>query len=546
MRKYLLLIIALFAFGFIQLSAQPVLYGVTSMGGSGDGGTLFQFDATTHILMVKKNFEKANGLKPFGKLLSASNGMLYGTTSEGGSLGYGTLFQYNPRTGAFTTKANFEYASTGAYSFGNLIEVTNGDIVGVCSSGGAGGYGTLWRYQISTNKLTKLKDFDAKTGAYPYSGAMLASNGKLYGVTTNYGPDRWGTLYEFDLKTNAFTLLQSFNSSNGAYGFGELAEVHEKLFGLTYLGGTNDQGTIFEYDLHAARFATRYNFDNGGNGGSPYGGGLILASNGRLYGTNTSGGQFETGILFSFDTRSGDVSKIYDFNNMGSGYSYSPVMQASDGNLYGMTNQGYHNGNYDDGSIYQFDMKSNRYATVLDFNKTTGTQPYWTGLTEAKPIKDTCEGNVAPVITAVKAPDAAQAISTNVRVDVGFVDTNVTAGSITWGDGTSSSGVLDGQTMTGTHAFGKPGIYTLKISLIDACKLEASTTWQYVVIFDPNSKCLSGAGRIDSPRNSCRDHRDEKGQGAFEMQVRYAKGGKKPVGHLEFSVKTNSDSEHEF
>ena len=375
------ILIAIIFFTGLVTFAQPNLLGVLTDGGPNGAGTLFTIDAATQTLQVKHAFNNTDGASPHGNLLYATNGMYYGTTNEGGSQGYGTLFQFDPLTNQLTTKFNFDYFNLGGYNYGQLTQLDNGDIVGVCSSGGIYGYGTIWKYSLDNNIVTKLADLDDQTGAFPYTGVMQASNGKLYGVTTNDGAGGFGTLYEFDLNNNAFTIRQNFDYSNGAFGYAQLIEVNGELFGVTYFGGSGGAGTIFKYDLNTSLFATVHSFNYGANGGMPYGGGLQLADNGLLYGTTSVGGQAGEGTLFSFNPASGIFNKLHDFT-VAQGPSYSPVMQASDGLLYGMTYQGFANNVFDNGSIFKFDLDQNTYSTIKSFDSSTGGKPILAGLAE--------------------------------------------------------------------------------------------------------------------------------------------------------------------
>jgi len=71
-------------------------------------------------------------------LLQAANGEFYGTTFQGGTLGflsYGTVFKITP-SGKLTTFLTFNIYN-GAYPEGKLIQDVNGDLYGTANSGGA-------------------------------------------------------------------------------------------------------------------------------------------------------------------------------------------------------------------------------------------------------------------------------------------------------------------------------------------------------------------------------------------------------------------------
>jgi len=63
----------------------PVLYGLTSAGGTLDTGVIFSYNIATGVETVQYNLpEVQNGAVPRGTLFQASNGLLYGTTSTDG------------------------------------------------------------------------------------------------------------------------------------------------------------------------------------------------------------------------------------------------------------------------------------------------------------------------------------------------------------------------------------------------------------------------------------------------------------------------------
>ena len=55
----------------------------------------------------------------------ASNGNIYGTMSEGGVHGFGTLFEYNPQSGVFTKKHDFNGEEGSHPEFARLLEINN-------------------------------------------------------------------------------------------------------------------------------------------------------------------------------------------------------------------------------------------------------------------------------------------------------------------------------------------------------------------------------------------------------------------------------------
>ncbi|HEX7415441.1 MAG TPA: choice-of-anchor tandem repeat GloVer-containing protein, partial [Bacteroidia bacterium] len=84
--------------GSLIQASDGMLYGMTGYGGANTYGVIFQYNPATNTLIDKYDFNNANGGNPQGSLMQATDGMLYGTTSNGGANFDGVIFQYNPVT----------------------------------------------------------------------------------------------------------------------------------------------------------------------------------------------------------------------------------------------------------------------------------------------------------------------------------------------------------------------------------------------------------------------------------------------------------------
>ena len=61
-----------------------------------------------------KDFDNTNGANPYGSLMQASDGKLYGMTSYGGSGSYGVIFSYDPSSSTYTKLMDFD-GTNGAF-----------------------------------------------------------------------------------------------------------------------------------------------------------------------------------------------------------------------------------------------------------------------------------------------------------------------------------------------------------------------------------------------------------------------------------------------
>jgi uncharacterized repeat protein (TIGR03803 family) len=348
------------------------LYGTTQGGGLTNHGTIFSI-ATNGLESTLYSFTGGkDGAHPFAPLIQGQDGELYGTTEAGGASQYGTIFKISTN-GQLTTLYSFTGGADGAYPFGSLVQVEGGGLYGTASQGGSG-YGTI--YRLTTNgAFTLLYEFSgAADGAYPYTGLLLANDGNLYGTAIAGGANAsagisYGTVFQFSLG-GTFTPLYSFSGGDGAYPYGRLVQgLNGNLFGTT--SGTLFQsgvapvsfGTVFEI-TYGGVFTSVYSFAGGSDGANPYAG-LCQASDGNLYGT-TTGGTTNSGNVFSI-TVGGVLTSLVAFNGGNGGSPYGSLVQAIDGNLYGTTLSG---GASDGGTVFQYTLTSPPFIITQPVNQT--------------------------------------------------------------------------------------------------------------------------------------------------------------------------------
>jgi uncharacterized repeat protein (TIGR03803 family) len=298
-------------YGSLIQASNGKLYGMTSRGGIYGWGTVFEYNLSKDSI-IKKEDLFFTGKSPYGSLMQASDGKLYGMTHEGGYNYCGVLFEYNLITETCVTKEDF-MSPYGASPYGSIIQASNGKLYGMTNIGGSSDYGVLFEYIPSTDTYTKKVDFYG--GHYPYGSLIQATNGKLYGMTNGGGVNNIGILFEYDLATNFLTKKLDFAGvTNGSAPYGSLIQASNgKLYGMTYEGGSNNNGILFEYNPSTGTYTKKLDFDGAAYGSNPQGS-LIQASNGKLYGMTANGGSNGYGVVFEYNITNNTCTKKQDFN----------------------------------------------------------------------------------------------------------------------------------------------------------------------------------------------------------------------------------------
>jgi uncharacterized repeat protein (TIGR03803 family) len=158
------------------------------------------------------NFNGSNGWGPEAGLTTDAKGDLFGTTKLGGANGVGTVFEIQNigtvaapiYASAPTTLVNFNGLTNGDYPTAALIVDANGDLFGTTTQGGAAGYGTVFEIQnagtvtapVYASAPTTLVSFNSSDGAYPHAGLTADANGDLFGTTIQGGAAGYGTVFE--------------------------------------------------------------------------------------------------------------------------------------------------------------------------------------------------------------------------------------------------------------------------------------------------------------------------------------------------------------
>jgi uncharacterized repeat protein (TIGR03803 family) len=357
--------------GDLVQASNGKFYGMTSSGGSNSTGILFEYDPTSGVYTKKFEFNGANGANPNGSLVQGANGKLYGMTPLGGANNMGVLFSYDPVTSLYNRLINFSGSANGANPMGSLIQASTGKLYGMTSAGGANGLGILFSYDPATGIFIDKIDFaGVANGSVPNGSLVQAFNGKLYGLTSTGGIKNDGVLFSYDTTAGTLTKMIDFDSiPKGCNPNGALVEIsHGKLFGTTLNGGALGNGIVFSYVISTGIFTDVTDLNASTQGGNPSGS-LVLAPNGKFYGLTSAGGANGFGTLFQLDTTSLTLVDKVDLAGISNGqYPKGSLIYALDGKLYGMASSG---GLNNSGVLFQFDPGSGTYTDKVDLETAT-------------------------------------------------------------------------------------------------------------------------------------------------------------------------------
>jgi uncharacterized repeat protein (TIGR03803 family) len=369
-------------------------YGITKYGGTNDAGTIFKVTSggtlTTIYSFCPQN-DCTDGLWPLEGLVLGIDGNFYGTAEEGGTstvcpqLGCGTVFKVTPQ-GEVTLLHSFD-SYDGRYPFSQLIQGRDGSFYGTTSAGGSAtgsGSGTIFKI-TPDGILTTLYAFEGYDDAGPSGGLVQGTDGNFYGTTVTGGANKiGGTVYRIT-PAGTLTTLYNFCSqhdngvcTDGANPYaGVIQGADVNFYGTTEQGGLSVNcetgcGTIFKVTPQGM-LTVLHSFDeaDGANIEEP----LIQATDGSLYGTASSGGNSIAkvcdmglypgcGTIFRI-TPSGAFSTLHNFTPTEGANPFSGLVQGTNGNFYGTTDDGGQSQGYGDGTVYTLGAGLSPFVKLL-------------------------------------------------------------------------------------------------------------------------------------------------------------------------------------
>jgi uncharacterized repeat protein (TIGR03803 family) len=318
-------------------------YGTTREGGARHMGCIFKIDSSgsNYAILRSLGGTGSDGENPGARVIEGSNGVLYGSTVNGGSDCYGVIYRIEKSGSNYTILKHFSASGGDARQPSGLLEGSDGLLYGTTGRGGASDGGTVFRIRKDGAAYQILHEFgDGPGGGAPSADLIEVADGILYGVTSQNGA-------VFSLKKDGsdFRALQEFVVTNGYNPRARLIEGSDGLlYGTTSQGGANIfGGSIFRLRKDGSGYTTLRHFHHDEFDASTPQAALVETRSGLLYGTTQFGGASAVGgTVFRINADGGGFRVIKDFLSYeGDGYHPTAALQkGNDGCLYGTTSSG--------------------------------------------------------------------------------------------------------------------------------------------------------------------------------------------------------------
>lgn len=333
-------------YGSFSRGSNGLIYGVGGAGGAYNGGTFFVFNENGGDFNATYDFKKATGYIPVSAPIQASDKKFYGTTYSGGASDDGVIYVINSNGTEYTVLHDFTAATDGERPYPQLIEGADGKLYGTTSDGGANGVGTIFRIRKDGSGFGVLRSLTAATdGDTIFAGLVQGPDGVLYGAAAGGGANGGGTVFSINPDGTNFTVIKAFTpATDGSTLAGTLYLSSDGfLYGTAATGGSKNGGTVFRIRPNGSGFSKLHEFSDSApenvNGYVPYGG-VVEGVDGKLYGTCAIDST-NFGTVYSV-SKSGQFTLLHSFTGTtGSGPGRTPyyesLLQAKPGVFIGGT-----------------------------------------------------------------------------------------------------------------------------------------------------------------------------------------------------------------
>jgi uncharacterized repeat protein (TIGR03803 family) len=289
-----------YPYGGVVIGPDGGLYGTTSHGGQHGQGTVYRLRPSPvpcHTVIcpweetVLYSFTGGDdGANPgWGNLVFDRAGNLYGTTVYGGFGGSGVVFELTPSNGGWTESVLwYFFEEKGTQPDSGLIFDSSGNLYGTTSAGGSLYRGVVYELWSSGSGWTETVLASNQFGSSGLcGGVVMDGQGNLFGAAGCNGP---GGVFELTPSIGAWTFNVLYTFANGAGPFGSpTLDAAGNVYGTSNGTGLNNQGEVYKLTPSSRGWTyTSVSFDSS-NGSFPRGS-VILDAAGNIYGTTVSGG----------------------------------------------------------------------------------------------------------------------------------------------------------------------------------------------------------------------------------------------------------------
>jgi uncharacterized repeat protein (TIGR03803 family) len=188
----------------LALGPDGNFYGTTEYGGANGSGTVFKVTTNSFITTLhsfsptlyngSESYTNSDGAEPYAGLALGPDGNFYGTTSEGGAYGYGTVFELKTN-GTLAALYSFTDANDGENPMTSLTLGQDGSFYGATGYGGTGEGGVIYRLDLPPNIVQQPANENAILGSQANflvtifgtapSFQWLFNNARLAGATNS-------------------------------------------------------------------------------------------------------------------------------------------------------------------------------------------------------------------------------------------------------------------------------------------------------------------------------------------------------------------------
>src|SRR4029077_20434561 len=235
-------------------------------------------------------------------------------------------------------------------------------------------FGAVTAVASAAQTFRVLANFDGTNGSQPFAPLLQGTDGKFYGTSLSGGTYGSGTVFNIT-PDGVLAAIHSFCAQNGCPDGREaraalIPASDGNYYGTTTYGGINNNyGTVFKVTPTGTlttiyKFCTQHNCTDGeGVFGS-----VIQATDGNFYGTTNEGGDvtcyppYGCGTVFKL-TSAGVLTTLHRFHSTDGAFPFAGLVQANDGSFYGTTGGG---GSYGYGAIFKI-TSGGRLTTLYSF-----------------------------------------------------------------------------------------------------------------------------------------------------------------------------------